>query len=200
MKRQFIQLALSLCTALSAFAVPITFQLDLGPRINTGEFIPDPDEVVVRGSFNNWTGGVNLTPVSETSTLYTGTADVTGDTGSTVEFKFVQLRADTADAWETTPNRAFALPASATTLPVSYFNNVWEGAPIPVKFQVNMATQQAADAFDPANGDFVEVRGSFNAWSGGVTTLAPSAENPDVYEATAEIPDAPGSRGEYKFV
>ncbi|MGZ8900589.1 MAG: hypothetical protein ACXW3Z_10880, partial [Limisphaerales bacterium] len=57
-----------------------------------------------------------------------------------------------------------------------------------------------ADAFDPANGDFVEVRGNFNAWSGGVTTLAPSAENPDVYEATAEIPDAPGSRGEYKFV
>ncbi|MGZ8898853.1 MAG: carbohydrate-binding module family 20 domain-containing protein, partial [Limisphaerales bacterium] len=190
MKRQFIQLALSLCTALSAFAVPITFQLDLGPRINTGEFIPGSDEVVVRGSFNNWTGGVNLTPVSEISTLYTGTAEVTGDAGSTVEFKFVQLRADTADAWETTPNRAFPLPATAATRPISYFNNVWEGAPVSVKFQVNTATQQAANTFNPTNGDFIEVRGSFNNWSGGNTTLAPSAANPDIYEATAEVPDA----------
>lgn len=200
MKRQFIRLALSLCTALTVFAVPVTFQLDLGPRINTGEFVPGLDQIVVRGSFNDWSGGVNLTPVNATSTIYTGTADISGATGSTVEFKFVQLRPDTADAWESTPNRAFSLPASASTLPVSYFNNVWEGTPVAVKFQVNMATQQAANAFNPDNGDFVEVRGSFNNWSGGITTLTPSAGNPNVYEATAEIPNAPGSRVEYKFV
>jgi hypothetical protein len=201
MKRQFPLIALLLCTAFSTLAVPVTFQLDLQSRIDNAEFIPGTDQIVVRGTFNDWSGNaLVLAPSEAGSAIYTTTTDVDAAAGSTVEFKFVQVRPGTDDIWESTPNRAFIQPSTAIELPVSYFNNVWDGAAIPVRFQVNMATQQAANAFNPANGDFVEVRGTFNNWSSGVTFLFPSAENPDIYEAVAEVFAAPGSRVEYKFV
>jgi hypothetical protein len=198
MRRHIILLALSLCTAFSALGVPVTFQVDLGPRINIGEFDPTTDLIEVRGSFNDWSGGFALTNSTENPTIYKGTRDITGTAGSNVAFKFVQVRGDVL-TWESTPDRPFALPETATTLPLAYFNTVWEGAPVQVSFQVNMATQQAAGAFVPSAGDFVEVRGGFNGWSGGLT-LTPTAGNPDIYEGTADVPDAPGARVEYKFV
>ncbi|HEX7862229.1 MAG TPA: carbohydrate-binding module family 20 domain-containing protein [Verrucomicrobiae bacterium] len=179
-------------------AVPVTFQIDLGPRINLGEFDQISDIIEVRGDFTDWNGGFQLTNSTANPTIYTGTRDIAGPTGTNVLFKFVQSRGDLV-TWENDPNRSISLPADATTLPVFYFNNVWEGAPIPVTFQVNMATQQAAGAFVPSEGDFVEVRGSFQGWTGGFQ-LSPSATNPDIYEGTAEVPDAPGARVEYKFV
>ena len=201
MKRLTPLFALLFCTAFSTLAVPVTFQLDLQSRIDNAEFVPGTDRIVVRGNFNGWAGNaLVLAPTQAGSSIYSANTDVTNQVGSTVEFKFVQVRDGSADIWENDPNRAFVLPSTATELPVSYFNNVWEGAALPVKFQVNMATQQAANSFNPANGDFVEVRGSFNSWSGGATPLAPSAENPDIYEATADVLAAPGSRVEYKFV
>src|SRR5688572_27489857 len=201
MKRLTSLFALFICTAFTTLAVPVTFQLDLQSRIDSAEFVPGTDQIVVRGNFNGWAGNtLALAPTQAGSSIYTATTDVTNQAGSTVEFKFVQIREGTADIWESTPNRAFVMPTTATTLPLSYFNNVWEGEATPVKFQVNMATQQAAGSFNPANGDFVEVRGSFNGWSGGVTPLTPSAANPNIYEATADVLAAPGSRVEYKFV
>jgi hypothetical protein len=198
MRRHIILFALSLCTAFSALGVPVTFQVDLGPRINTGEFDATTDIVEVRGSFNDWSGGFALTNTTENPTIFKGTRDLTGTAGSEVQFKFVQVRGDVV-TWESTPNRPFPLPETATTLPLAYFNNVWEGAPVQVKFQVNMATQKASGAFVPAEGDFVELRGGFNAWSAG-TVLTPSTANPDIYETTVDVPDAPGARVEYKFV
>jgi hypothetical protein len=201
MKRLSALIALLFCTALATLAVPVTFQLDLQSRIDNLEFTPGTDRIVVRGNFNDWSGSsVVLAPTEAGSPIYTATTEVTNQVGSTVEFKFVQVRDGTADIWENDPNRAFIMPSTATELPVSYFNNVWEGAPVTVKFQVNMATQQAANSFNPANGDFVEVRGSFNGWSGGITPLFPSAENPDIYEGLADVLAAPGSRVEYKYV
>ena len=198
MRRHLILFAISFCTALSALAVPVTFQIDLAPRINTAEFDPATDTIEARGSFNDWSGGFTLTNSPANPTIYTGTRDITGEADSVVLFKFVQLRGDEV-MWENDPNRAFNLPAEPTTLPVFYYNNFWEGAPIPVKFQVNMGTQKIAGAFNPDEGDTVEVRGGFNSWSGGFT-LNPSAMDANIYEGTADVASAPGARVEYKFV
>lgn len=197
MKKSFLWAIMLVCSAIGAFAVPVTFQVDLGPQINLGSFDPAADTVEVRGSFNGWGGGFALTPTSAGSTIYTGTREIAGDAGSNVEFKFVKLIGGTAN-WESRPNRSFTLASSAQTLPVWYYDDVWEGAPIPVTFQVNMGTQQAAGAFDPAAGDIVEVRGSFNSWSSGFV-LEPSATNPSIYQGTTEITTGPGTRVEYKY-
>jgi hypothetical protein len=198
MKKCFVWATMLLCSAFAVFAAPVTFQVDLAPQINLGAFDPSTDVVEVRGSFNDWSGGFALTRVDSTSTIYTGSREIPGDAGSNVEFKFVKV-VNGGAVWESTPNRVFALSGSAQTLPISYFENVWEGGSVPVTFQVNMATQQAAGSFDPAAGDFLEVRGSFNNWSGGFL-LSPSEANPAIYVGTADVPQAPGARVEYKFV
>lgn len=184
-------------TALAATAVPVTFQVNMGYQISQGAFDPaiPENKVEVRGSFNNWGGGFALSPSATDPNLYVGTTDITGASGSTVEYKFVTVSGDTLN-WESSNNRAFTMPTAAQTVPVAYFNNQWDGAPLNVTFQVNMASQIAAHAFDPTV-DTVNVRGEFNSW--GTTALTPDATNPDVYVATVEVPQAPGSQVQYKF-
>ncbi len=75
---------------------------------------------------------------------------------------------------------------------------------VSVTFSVNMSVQQSLGNFTPPNGDLVETRGSFatfpgGAWMGGVMYLTPSG-NPDVYTATYDITNAPGSTVQFKFV
>src|SRR5688500_9466743 len=101
MKRLTSLFALLLCTALSTLAVPVTFQLDLQSRIDSAEVVPGTDQIVVRANFNGWAGNaLVLAPTQAGSPIYTGTTDVTNQTGSTVEFKFVQVREGAPDIWE----------------------------------------------------------------------------------------------------
>jgi hypothetical protein len=195
--KKFVLSAFLFCSVAGAMAVPVTFQVNMGYQTGQGAFDPtNPDnKVEVRGSFNDWSGGFALAPSATDPNLYIGTTEVAGTTGSTIEFKFVNLNGATAN-WETSNNRSFALSSEAQTLPVAFFNNEWDGAPLNVTFQVNMATQIAAHAFDPA-ADSVNLRGEFNTW--GMTPMAPDPSNPDVYVATVEVPQAPGSQVQYKF-
>ena len=106
----------------STLAVPVTFQLDLQSRIDNAEFVPGTNRIVVRGNFNGWAGNsVVLAPTQAGPTLYTATTDVTNQPGSTVEFKFVQVRDGSADIWENDPNRAFVLlrPRPNSQSPIS---------------------------------------------------------------------------------
>jgi hypothetical protein len=194
-KKLVLAAAVSFCSAVGVLGVPVTFQVNMGFQASQGAFDPATQQVEVRGSFNNWGGGFALAPSATDPNLYVGTTDVAGAAGSAVEYKFVTLSGGTAN-WETSNNRSFALGSEAQTLPVAFFNNQWDGAPVNVTFQVNMATQIAAKAFDPA-ADTVNVRGEFNTW--GVTPMAPDAVNPDVYVATVEVPQAPGTQAPYKF-
>jgi hypothetical protein len=189
--------ALSLCSALGALAVPVTFQVDMSYQAAQAQFDPSADKVEARGSFNGWSAGFALTNSVDNPTLYTGATEIAGDAASTVEYKFVKISAGT-ETWETSNNRSFTLGSAAQTLPVAFFNNQWDGPAVNVTFQVNMATQIAAHNFDPTAGDAIESRGAFNGWSGGFV-LEPSADNPDVYVGTTSVPDAPGSQIEYKF-
>lgn len=192
--KKFFLAALSFLAAVAAQAVPVTFQIDLSEQINNGTFVPGTSAITARGSFNDWGSDFVLTAPTEDATTYSGTREIAGAAGSTVEYKFV-INSGT-DNWESfSSNRRFTLSDAAQTLPLTTFNN-----PQPVTFQVNMASQVAAGAFDPAT-DFVEVRGPFNNWGTPAgTRLEPSAENSAVYTATVTIPSNPGSNVEYKFV
>jgi hypothetical protein len=193
--KKFILAALSILAAVAAQAVPVTFQVDLAEQINNGTFVPGVSAITARGSFNEWGSDFVLTAPTEEATVYTGTREVAGAAGATFEYKFVINSG--SDIWEGfSNNRSFTLSDTAQTLPVSPFNN-----PQPVTFQVNMATQVAANAFDPAAGDTVEVRGPFNNWGTPAgTRLEASAENPAVYTTTVTLPSNPGANVEYKFV
>lgn len=194
-KKVVFSAAVSFFSIVGALGAPVTFQVNMGFQASQGAFDPASNQVQVRGSFDSWGTGFALTPSASDPNLYVGTTDVPGTAGSTVEYKFVTVNGETV-AWESNNNRSFALGSEAQTLPVAFFNNQWDGAPLNVTFQVNMATQIAAHAFDPA-ADTVNLRGEFNTW--GMTPMAPDAANPDVYVATVEVPSAPGSLVPYKF-
>ena len=54
-------LALLLGSAVSAAAVPVTFQVDMNVKVQEGLFDPAADLVDVRGSFNSWTPSLPFT-------------------------------------------------------------------------------------------------------------------------------------------
>jgi hypothetical protein len=83
----------------------------------------------------------------------------------------------------------------------AYFNNLAYTGTAPlitnnVTFQVDMTAQVLAGNFNPVS-DTVEIRGSFNGWSGGIT-LSPTVD--DIYTGTVPIAGAEGSGQSYKFV
>jgi hypothetical protein len=188
--------ALALCSALGIQAVPVTFQVDMSYQAAQGLFDPTADVVEARGVFNGWSGGFTLTNSVDNPNIYSGTTDIAGDAGSSQEYKFVAVIAGSAN-WETINNRSFVLGSAAQTLPVVFFNNEWDGVPLNVTFQVNMASQIAAHSFDPNAGDVVNVRGEFNNW--GTTEMTPDFSNTNIYVATVQVPEAPGSQVQYKF-
>ena len=70
---------------------------------------------------------------------------------------------------------------------------------VQVTFQINMGIQTTLGNFDPAT-DFMEVRGSFNAWGAGLT-LTNSPGNTSVYKGILDnTTDAPDTVLQYKFV
>jgi hypothetical protein len=181
---------------------PVTFQVNMGVQIAQGTFDPASGTVVVAGdAINNWSTSVSPLVQSLTdSNLWVGTFNVTNPPDSTVAYKFIMN-----GTWESIANRTFVLSNAAQVLPVAYFNNVTNLAvPIPLQMQVNMAVQVARGNFDPSTG-VVEVRGTFNAdtggnWLGGFV-LTNSTTAPYLYGGTwVDTNDAPGSVVQYQFV
>ena len=68
----------------------------------------------------------------------------------------------------------------------------------PLTFQVDVGVQTAGGNFDPA-ADTVEVHGSFNGWSEGVT-LTQSTSNENLYTGTVEVEADAGTAIQYKYV
>jgi hypothetical protein len=64
-----------------------------------------------------------------------------------------------------------------------------------------MGVQVGNGNFAPANGDYVEARGSFNGWNGGFTlTNNPSGANPNLFTGTFPVISAPGGAVFYKYI
>jgi len=189
---------LLLCTAVGAYAVPVTFQVNMTYQISQGGYTPG-NQVAARGSFNGWG---TLLLVDDGTGVYTNTTEVAGSAGDTIEYKYWNNGDGTGDNWEGGNNRTFTLEASAQTLPVRYFNDVWGGGlEIPITFQVDMSVQIANGALNTAN-DLVQARGSFQTptWSGEPTAFYLTNNGANIYTNTYGISNTPpNSPFEYKF-
>lgn len=144
---------------------PITFQVDMRAQIGAGLFNPATEGVDVEWG----TGFLNFSALADGDGdgVYTGTPSVSAPGATPVGYRYVISPNDTALPLQPeTVSRTFTMPNLPTTIPVAYFNNI--AGFRDVTFSVDMATAQAAGAFNPAS-QTVQVRGPFNNWAG--TTL-----------------------------
>lgn len=125
--------------ALTASAVQVTYQVDLGTQIALGNFRPGTDTIFVSGTFSSptWKSTASdgstsylLAPVAGNTNLYTGTFNIVNSAGSTESHKFVINPGGSFSAlnWESPVstlggNRTFKVPGVATNLPVVSFND-----------------------------------------------------------------------------
>jgi hypothetical protein len=197
--------ALLVASTITTSAVPVTFQVNMEVQTIVGTFNPATHTVELHGSFDNWGTGITLAQSASDTNVYTGTVDLTGTAGSTVDFKYVINQAGT-QVWENdgvgpggAQNRAVTVPASEQTLPVVYFNN--QSAPpgvVTVTFQVNMEIQILLGNLDTDN-HTVEARGSFDNWGSGIT-LSKNSTNANIYQGTVDVTGSAGAPFEYKYV
>ncbi len=174
----------------------VTFSVDMSVQIAAGNFDASTNNVEVRGDFNGFSGGITLTQV--VGTVYSATLDIEGFEGQSIGYKFYGLPETTGLGYETRENRSFALGAdgTATNLPVVFFDDI-EAVPVSpaVTFSVDMSVQAQLGNFNPGT-DGLEVRGSFNGFSGG-NVLTLSSNN--IYVGTVVITGAPSAEISYKF-
>jgi hypothetical protein len=195
----------------------ITFQVDMTVQASLGRFTPPPngiDVVQVRGSFNNWSTGIELTnnPPPYTN-KYSTVLGITNNPGTVIYYKF----------WDTmfpgnyeTPtstgggNRSVALLTTngSFTIPDVLFSDQQLGDITPtntvVTFSVNMNGAVLTDShvFDP-NFDTVYLNGDFLGWRTWDTASLPQlTENPPgsgIYTVDQTIPAGNALALTYKF-
>ena len=192
----------------------VTFQVNMAQAINLGGFIPGASTVYARGSFNSFDTSASMTndPTILTtnqfglvsSNVYVTTVDVVASPNAAQAFRYY---IDSPSNWET-PSSANAVGGNrfmvnaAQTLPIVFFSDA-AYAPVVtnnVQLQVDMTVQLLSGAFDPTQ-DTLDLRGSFNSWSGGVNTCTnnPNAANTNLYSTVITIIDGVGATEEFKF-
>ncbi len=186
----------------------VTFSVDMSTNVALGTFNPSTDTVSVNGTFSGY-AATNL--VQDQSQLpeyiYTNTVDDTVDADhSTLQYKFV----DTQSSWENTAdgqNRAAKLLSGGQSLvlPTAFFSD--DGAPVvmTVNFQVDVSEQVLLNNFTPGTSS-VEVRGTFNGWTGGANPLTNSSAtvpgepgNP-IWANAVSVTNSPGAAMAFKYV
>ncbi len=190
----------------SAFAVLVTFQVDMSIQESIGRFNSETDLVELRGSFNIWEGGDEMERANGNEALYSLEIEVAEAPGATIPYKFVIIDDDGTVIWESDvgdgqTNRTISLEEGDQEVPVAFFDNlsVDPGDGIEVTFLVDMAARIDDEVFDPES-DYVEVRGPFNGWAGG-DELAPIEEGSSVYTGTVTVAfTLPGSEVPYKYI
>ncbi|MGY8691037.1 MAG: hypothetical protein ACKVHP_25265 [Verrucomicrobiales bacterium] len=187
-------------------AIEVTFQVDLSIQQAIARFDPSTDIVELRGAFNGWTGGTELSADAVSPNFYLLPIDLEDDPGVTVEYKFAIVDRGGVVIWEGDvgegqSNRAYVQEEADHALPVAFFDNldVDPGAGVEVTFLVDMAARIQDDLFDPEN-DYVSVRGPFNNWEGN-EPMVPVEEGSTVYQASATVKFIlPGSKVPHKFI
>ena len=203
-------------TGLTPVTDSITFQVDLTQQIAVGNFIQGASTVFARGSYNGWGAGTAMTndPAGPNTNLYSITVSHTGLPDSPQFYKYY---IDTGTLWENSPpmlnadgsgNRVYNLLETdgALVLPGVYFNDQVPVPPVTnnVTFRVDMTFQIALGRFSPPpNGsDYVEAKGSFNAWGDGFfLTNNPAAvgQESNVFSGVWTFVGNPNTGIPYKF-
>jgi hypothetical protein len=164
-------LTFGVITANAQDSVDVTFQVNMSVKILEGTFDPLTEEITVPGGFNNW---LNEPPANSTKTMedpdgdsiYTRTYKV--GSNATYAYKFNIGTGWLGGAKEETNNRSVIVTTSNLVLPVVWFNNdsiVSIQADGNILFEVDMSVMEEIGIFDNVN-DSLQVRGSFNGWSG----------------------------------
>jgi hypothetical protein len=168
-------------TAGAALADSTTFKVNMKVMQEAGFFNPATQTMHVRGSFNNWGDGSDLTD-SDGDLIYEGKFDV--GTTSPIKYKFVVKQGSNVSAWEDhIGDRELPLTGSNQVL-----NAVeWTSG---VQFQVNMGAVPA-NVFNPTT-QFVSIMGGFNNWAAGDSAVARKHElkDPDgdkIYVGLVEV-------------
>ena len=164
--KKFLPVVIVLTLSTLAFGQNnVVFQVNMNVQEFLGNFNPATDLVVVRGSFNSWSGTQDQ--LTLTDTLYTCTVSIAA---GAIEYKFVIVQPG-GDVWEGVSNRTYEVTAGGGTIPAVYFNDVgWDLSNIEVLFRVDMQVQILNGTFDPAT-DWVVVRGghaSLGNWGGAI--------------------------------
>lgn len=182
----------------------VTFSVDMTVQTTLGTFVPSSNTVEVRGQFNGWNGGAAWQLADGNGDgIYTGTFRIGGTSSQAFEYKYY---ATGALGYESVSNRLLNLslnvggnPAPAQVLTTVYFNNQ---SSVPqnrnVTFSVNMGFQISSGAFVPASG-VVDVRGTFNGWSGGTSWQLTDTDADGIYTGTFNLVGTAGNAEQYKF-
>jgi hypothetical protein len=180
----------------------VTFQVDMSMQVGATFF--STNTVSVHGTFNGWGSGFPLTnnPAGANPYLYSGTLDDTGETnGAVTIFKYV-IDPNTYESLPDSQNRVALLPTNSggsLVLPSVFFDDAGATSEGQVTFQVNMSEEENVGNFIPGAGDTVEVHGSFNSWSGGVT-MAPESGNTNIWSVVVPVDASTNAAEEFKYV
>ena len=126
-------LSIVLCCLASCVSTQdlVTFQVDMSIPIQRGLFDPSSgDTLVVRGTFNGWTGNVHTLAGLDQPGIYSATYEIKGSIGVAVQFKFVIVSQRLGEIWEWRPdpenpdhgNRILVLNGAPMTMPVTTFD------------------------------------------------------------------------------
>jgi hypothetical protein len=154
----------------------VGFSVDMNPQIRLGSFQPGSgDCVVIRGTFNKWKGDEYLLSDPDHDGIYTG--EFGFDTAVIpCEYKYAIVagnkRSLTNNGWESIKNRTRERQDKySPNLPADSFDDVRHLFEFRALLKVNMGNQIAQETFDPAEGDRLVVRGTFNSWEGNTYVL-----------------------------
>lgn len=196
--------------ATQVVTVPVTLSVDMSVQSALGNFNETGGDIVlVAGDFNGFTANSATVMTDNGHNVWTATCSVTNTVGATENYKFLFLpfSGNPASVWEVdglgpagAQNRQFTLPATATNIPVAYFNNETNPPSYAnVTFNVNMAVQHARGTFTPGV-DSISVAGNpLNNWTTGAFVLTQSPTNPDLYVGTFSVTNV-GSTTSFKYV
>jgi hypothetical protein len=179
-------------TALAQESVNVTFRVDMTPLIDACQYMEARnDTIAVRGDFNEWSDQGIWTILEDTGENNVYAATIEATPGTTFGYKYWMNRLP----WEDGDNRSYEVTNDADqVLPIATYRKEFAdicGADMEtllVEFAVNMETMIRSGDFDPET-DVVDVRGTFNNWTGGVTPLEPDPFNASIYSAIVEIED-----------
>jgi hypothetical protein len=191
----------------------VTFQVDMTEQIALGNFNPaNGDQAYATGTFQTAPStGFLLTnnPSAANPNIYSGTYPDANPAGTTERYKYsyfsVANNNTTTETITTIGNRSFTL-VSGVVLQPSYFSNLPASPSATTNvtvFQIDLGPQIYLGNFNPANGDLIEVYGSFEnpAWTAGfVLTNNPTVSQSNVYSGSFTDGNYPGTQYLYKFV
>lgn len=185
----------------SAFAADVTFSVDMIVQQTLGNFDPANDLVVVRGDINSWSGNTEQLLDPDNDLIFEGTFTIDETVFPTFEYKFVNVVGGSTDSWETVGNRSVDISAGGQiVIPTVFFDdNAGGGVDADIMFQCDMSVQTSVGNFNPANGDKIVVRGSFNGWGGANDELFEDVLD-GIHKAIVTINATAGTTIEYKFV